>query len=250
MRKKKGMIVITLAAVIVGIMVSLQLTMAEGANPSGLISIAKVQKYEDELKKVQAEKEVHQQKLNALEASIREIEQAGTDTDDKLKGIMAEQDQYKLAAGVVDVEGPGLEITINDPDPAEGMGGKSSDWIQDNFDELPIAVNKLKEAGAEAVSINEQRIISRTDIMLIGDHLNVNNVPIASPYVIKAIGDPDKLEAMMNVKYGILYVMRNNLNLKIDVKKKDKLVIPRYSGQLRFRYASPVTEDGTSGNGR
>lgn len=249
MRKKKGIIVITLAAVIVGIMVSLQLTMAEGANPSGLISVAKVQKYEDELEKVQAEKEVHQQKLNALEASIREIEQAGTDTDDKLKGIMSQQDKYKLAAGVVDVEGPGLEITINDPDPTEDMGG-SSDWIQDNYDELPIAVNKLKEAGAEAVSINEQRIISRTDIMLIGDHLNVNNVPIASPYVIKAIGDPDKLEAMMNVKYGILYVMRNKLNLKIDVKKKDELVIPRYSGQLRFRYASPVTEDETSGNDR
>lgn len=57
-------------------------------------------------------------------------------------------------------------------------------------DLLLSLVNKMKDAGAEAISINGQRIITTTEISLAGNNVNINTVPTAPPYVIKAIGNP------------------------------------------------------------
>lgn len=241
-KKKQGAIVITAVAVIIGMVAAAQLSMAGSANPGGLISISKLQVYDDQLKEVQARKEESQTKLNDLEAQIRQIEQDSADADYKLKGIMTEQDKYKLAAGAVDVEGPGLEITIKDPDNAEQFEEEEVAAITSDYDILLSTINKLKEAGAEAVSINGQRILSRTEIIPVERHLNINSVPTAPPYVIQAIGDADRMEAVVNIKYGVAYTLRQS-GFKVEIKKQDKITIHRYSGSLRFRYANPVEEE-------
>ena len=107
---------------------------------------------------------------------------------------------------------------------------------------LPIFVNKLNEAGAEAISINEQRIVSKTEISLAGSNVNINSVPTAPPFIIKAIGDKDTLEATLNIRFGIVYTMREQYSLQISVKKQDEIIIPRYNGIIKFRYAKPVDE--------
>ncbi len=140
------------------------------------------------------------------------------------------------------MEGPGLEITIKDPDNAGQFEEEESATIITDYDILLSTVNKLKEAGAEAVSINGQRILSKTEIIPVERHLNINAVPTAPPYVIQAIGDADKMEAVVNIKYGVAYTLRQS-GFKVELKKQDKITIHRYSGSLRFRYASPVADE-------
>ncbi len=98
MKKKQGAIVITAVAVLIGVVTAAQLSMAGSANPGGLISISKLQVFDDQLKAVQAQKEERQTKLNDLEAQIRQIEQDSADADYKLNGIIIVQDRYILAA--------------------------------------------------------------------------------------------------------------------------------------------------------
>ena len=111
-------------------------------------------------------------------------------------------------------------------------------------DLLLSLINKLKDAGAEAISINGQRIIARTEISLAGDNVNINTVPTAPPYTIKAIGNPDTVEGTLNIRYGIVEVMRNNYGLQVSIAKQEEIEIPRYSGVLRYLYAKPVDTTG------
>jgi len=104
-------------------------------------------------------------------------------------------------------------------------------------------VNKLKFSGAEAVSINGQRILATTDICHVGDNVEIDSVPIAPPYIIRAIGDPSDLEYILNIKYGILERIRKHYSFKVDVKKYDVLTIHRYTKEIKYRYAKPVSTD-------
>ncbi|MBE6021261.1 MAG: DUF881 domain-containing protein, partial [Clostridiales bacterium] len=101
-------------------------------------------------------------------------------------------------------------------------------------------VNKIREAGGEAISINDQRITAYTEISLAGNNININGVPTAPPYEVKAIGNPSTLESTLSIRYGILYSMQNEYGLKVTLTQEEKVDIPRYSGVITFDYAETV----------
>ena len=93
-------------------------------------------------------------------------------------------------------------------------------------------------AGAEAVSINGQRIGSTTAINFNGNVVKINNEKIAVPFVIKAIGSPDGLYGTMTRPLGYLELMEND-SIKIKVEKKEganDIVIPKYTGTYKYDY--------------
>jgi uncharacterized protein YlxW (UPF0749 family) len=115
--------------------------------------------------------------------------------------------------------------------------------ITNNYDLLLGLVNRLKEAGAEAVSINEQRISNNTEISLAGANININGTATAPPYFVKAIGNPQTLDGAINLRGGIVYTMKMKYNLVVDTEIREKIVISRYTGVISFKYAKPVTEE-------
>lgn len=238
MKKYGGIILVGFLALIIGLVISIQISTTQGTDPGGLIPLAKAQGFEVELKKVRAEKEVILQELNALEAKMEEIKKASSEGDAVSAELVLEVDKYKMSAGLVDVKGPGVMITITDP-AADDQYGEAYSVIMYNYELLLSLVNKLKEAGAEAISINGQRIISTTEISLAGDNVNINAVPTAPPYVIKAIGNADTIESTLNIRFGIVEQMKSRYNLGVEVKKSEEVLISRYSSILVFRYAKP-----------
>ncbi len=239
MKKYGGVILVGFLALLIGLVISIQISTTQGADPGGLIPLAKAQGFEVELKKVRAEKEVILQELNALEAKMEEIKKNSADGDTVVAELVSEVDKYKMSAGLVDVKGPGVIITITDP-VADNEYGDAYSVIMYNYELLLSMVNKLKEAGAEAISINGQRIISRTEISLAGDNVNINAVPTAPPYIIKAIGNPDTIEATLTIRFGIVEQMKSRYNLAVEIKKSEEVSISRYSNILVFRYSKPV----------
>jgi uncharacterized protein YlxW (UPF0749 family) len=240
MKKISGMIVIGLLALFIGLVISIQITTTQGSDPGGLVPLAKAQGYLEELKKVRAEKDVAMQQLNELEGRLDKIEKEKADEDFVMKGVVSDLEKYKMAAGVVDVQGSGVIMTVEDP-PATGDYSDGYSVIMLRYELLLSLVNKMKDAGAEAISINGQRIIATTEISLAGDNVNINTVPTAPPYVIKAIGNPDTIESTLTIRFGIVEQMKS-YGLRIDIDKKDQLEVPRYSGIIKYRYAKPVTE--------
>jgi uncharacterized protein YlxW (UPF0749 family) len=239
MKKYGGIVLVGFLALIIGLVISVQISTTQGADPGGLIPLAKAQGYEVELKKVRAEKEVILQELNALEAKMEEIIKSTSEGDTIAAALVSEADKYKMSAGLVDVKGPGVTITITDPI-ANDQNGEAYSVIMYNYELLLSLVNKLKDAGAEAISINGQRIISTTEISLAGDNVNINAVPTAPPYIIKAIGNPDTIEATLNIRFGIVEQMKSRYDLGVEINKSEEVTITRFSSVLVFRYAKPV----------
>ncbi len=241
MKKFSGMIVIGLLALFIGLVISIQITTTQGSDQGGLIPFAKAQGYLEELKKVRAEKDAALEELNRLEDRLDQIEKEKADEDFFLRGVVSDLEKYKMAAGVVDVMGPGVIVTVDDPLPTDELSDEYS-VIMLRYELLLSLVNKMKDAGAEAISINGQRIIVTTEISLAGDNVNINTVPTAPPYIIKAIGNPDTIESTLTIRFGIIEQMKS-YGLRINIQKQDELKIPRFSGIIKYRYAETVVEE-------
>jgi len=244
MHKKGGILVILALAILIGLILSIQMNTSDAYEQGGLITIAQANDLERQLKEVRNEKESIMVEYLELEQRLKEIEEQSLSEDALLQAAMKDLERYRMAAGVLDVKGPGVIITVDDPIPTEENPGDGYSTIMVRSDLLLSLINKLKDAGAEAISINGQRIIARTEISLAGDNVNINTVPTAPPYTIKAIGNPDTMEGTLNIRYGIVEVMRNNYGLQVSIAKQEEIEIPRYSGVLRYLYAKPVDTTG------
>jgi len=109
-----------------------------------------------------------------------------------------------------------------------------------NYDILLGVINKLNGAGAEAISINDQRYTSTTEIYYTSNSVLINSVPTVPPFTIKAVGDVESLEAALNMRFGIAEEMRELYNLQVNIKKETNVVIPRYNKTTNFQHAKPI----------
>ncbi|WP_130864318.1 DUF881 domain-containing protein [Bacilliculturomica massiliensis] len=243
MKKFGGLIMIGILALIIGLIISVQISSIQGSDQGGLVPSVKVKAYEQELQKLRAQNESQTQQLIELEDRLENMMNDKAAEDESLKQIYDEREKYKLAAGLVEVKGPGIVITLEDPEPEDKYSETYSSLMY-NYELLLSLVNRLKDAGAEAISINGERIVSSTEISLAGDNVNINTRPTAPPYVVKAIGDPDTLEGTITIRFGIIEKMKSDpYNIRVDIARRDDVVIPRYSGTYNFRYAKPNEEN-------
>jgi uncharacterized protein YlxW (UPF0749 family) len=242
MNKKNRIITIFGMTFLIGVVLSAQIG-AQNSGQRGLVLITQTQMYKEELQKVQEEKESAGKQLLEYESRIDEIEKDEAGKSAYLKSLVEDVDKYKIDAALTDVKGPGIKITIMDPVLLEeNLLEKDESIIMSNCDLLISLVNKLKSAGAEAISINGQRILATTEIIFVGDNVNINTVPTAPPYLIKAIGDPDALEYALTIRYGIAELMRQSYSLQVTVEKQEEVTIPRYNRIINFRYAKPAKD--------
>ena len=107
--------------------------------------------------------------------------------------------------------------------------------------DLRALVNELNAAGAEAISINGQRIISSTAIRCVGPVIQVNGIKVAAPFSIKAIGNAKYLESALNIKGGLVDSFEV-YGIKIKISTEDSITISKYDGKLGFSKASVVQE--------
>lgn len=240
MKKNGAIIVVGLLALFIGLILSIQISTNVGSDQGGLVPVAKLKGYEAELDKVKEEKAVAVQQLIDLEKRLNEIEGDKAEEDSFVSGMVSDLEKYRMFSGVIDVQGPGVFITINDP--VADKYQEDYSIITNNFDLLLGLVNRLKEAGAEAISINEQRISNTTEISLAGSNININGTPTAPPYFIKAIGNPQTLDGAINLRGGIIYIMKAKYNLVVDTEIKDKILIGRYNNVINFKYAEPIPQ--------
>lgn len=243
MKKHKIMPLIAIGcmAILIGLVLSIQILTTSGSDQGGLVPLAKLKDYEQSLKEVREEKEEALEELFILQERLASIENEMAADDAFISGLLSDIEKYKMAAGVIDVYGPGIIVTIKDPAAFDEYMGQFS-VITYNYELLLSLVNKMKEAGAEAISINENRIVHTTEISLASNNININGNATAPPYYIKAIGNPTTMENALTIRGGIIDTMKTKYNLSVDIDVKDEVVIPRYTGVMNFRYAEPLSE--------
>lgn len=158
--------------------------------------------------------------------------------------IMGDQlKRSEVLAGLTEVEGPGIILTLTDSTwqtDATSTEGKELLLIHDG--DLRQAITELAAAGAEAYSINGQRVISTTPIRCVGPVITVNEQKMAPPYEISVIGDPKTLEAAVNMRGGLADLF-GAVGIGVEVRTQEKVTIPRFKGTINYKYAVPVIAD-------
>ncbi len=165
---------------------------------------------------------------NSQLAKLEEYNQKEESETETAELVQKELDEVNLLLGKTDVEGQGIIITLKENSDAE-----SGIITSDN---LNMIVNNLKEAGAEAISINEQRIVNMSDIVTVSDVIiRVNQQRILTPYIIKAIGNQSYLESAMSGN-GSEADKLQKLGHDIKIEKDNKVQIPKYDKDLKSDY--------------
>lgn len=226
MIRHKLAIPVTLVAIAMGFLITLQIQTQKSVVELEQIQIQRTSSGKTLLTDAQAESQRLREDNKGLTEQLDQARQLGGTSP----SLLAELDRYRMMEGTVDVQGPGIMITIDDRQQEHKV------VFPITPDDLLKAANTLKFAGAEAVSINGQRIVGSTAIVLSGSSTKlVNQVPITRvegvPYEILAIGNQDqlldyftKLEAATLKQAGI----------SVSVVRKTVL-IPSYKGSAPIK---------------
>ena len=171
--------------------------------------------------------EQYEQKSATLQ-EYKEKEESDAETENLVNAELA---NVNLILGKTDVEGEGITITLRDSSNDDG------DLLTITTDNLNTIINELKMAGAEAISVNEERIINMSDIAPINDKslILINGQRVISPYVIKAIGDSTYLESTLVGKGGSIDELEK-LGYDVAVEKSDKITINKYNKEIDSKY--------------
>jgi len=155
--------------------------------------------------------------------------------------LSAQINELQLISGLVPVTGPGIVMSVSDnPDAAKnGAGDPFLPGIVHDFDLLQI-VNELRSAKAEAISVNGHRITGYSPIRCVGPVIYVNWEPAAPPFVIRAIGDADTLEAALRMPGGIVETFKNQ-QMSVKISNVDNLSLPVVESSPRLRVAKQAT---------
>lgn len=173
--------------------------------------------------------------VTKLQAENTKLENAVGSQTDSAKVLNQNLQDAKVFAGLTDLEGPGIVITLRDNPKQPVPGFESNDTIHD-IDVVKV-VNELWSSGADAISVNNRRIGASTSIRCVGPVIHVDAVPIASPVVIRAIGDADTLMGGLNLPLGVLSEIRQTNPSMVQMEKASMLRLPAYSGPTSKRYA-------------
>ena len=227
---KKGKMTMTIT---IGIacfaLVTVMMMQFKVVNETDITEIENMQ--EAELKTELANWKTRYEEIDAqYEETTQRIEEYKSDevsNNEASQLVREELEQTNTLLGLTDVHGEGIVITLKS---GEGITAISAD-------DLLIIVNALKFAGAEAISINDERIVNTTDIVEIldGSFIKVNGQRILEPYVIKVIGNQSHMESSVTGNGGKVEELQT-LGHTITIEKDNDITIGKYNGEIETKY--------------
>lgn len=228
-----AIIMICLALFIFSFIIAAQLNTVGNTN-----IISEGMREADLLRELQTAKEEIEALKEDYEKSQEIVEEYKTNssTNDTLIASMQEElNKANVLAGLSNVKGEGVVITLKDSTDTEVS--VEAGLVHDT--DLTAIVTELKAAGAEAISINGQRIIATSAIRCVGPTIQVNSVKVASPFYIKAIGNSKYLESALNIKNGVVDSLKA-YGINVDIQTDESITIDKYDLSLKLKYAKEV----------
>lgn len=184
-------------------------------------------------------KEKYENQYAELEKKTNELEQVrqqATKNNTELEELEGKIKKYNILLGNTDVTGTGVVVTLND--------GKVENNLLDpenlivHAENVLAVVNELKNAGAEAISINGQRLVNTTAIPCDGNVIVVNGNKISTPIEITAIGLTEMLSTLNRAGGTLEYF--EVLGKGVEFKRYSSVKIPKYTGVISFKYAKTI----------
>ncbi len=185
--------------------------------------------------------------IERLRTRITKYENEMSSASGRVELINQSLQEAKFMSGFTEVQGPGVQITLQDSTKRNTtMTGLALENFIIHDVDIQRVVNELHAAGCEAVSVNEQRVVANTAIRCVGPSIQVNGIALSPPYIIKAIGDPAGMYTALDMLGGLMKDVQAVDSAMMQVEKKQSLTVPAYNGSSVFRFAKPVKLSGKS----
>jgi uncharacterized protein YlxW (UPF0749 family) len=171
--------------------------------------------------------------LRAVQAEVDKLQAQALGQDES--SLQTRLAALTLASGAEPVKGTGITVVLDNApgsDHTSADGNPRTDTHKDEgtvfSKDLQVVVNGLWQAGAEAISVNGQRLTSTSAIRFAGEAILVNYRPLARPYTISVIGDPDDLQVEFAGNDGGAYAraLKDNYGIRVSIDAADSLTLP------------------------
>lgn len=184
------------------------------------------------------------ERLTERNEQVAELRAEVTSLQEAFDGELPAPDPAVLiAVGQEGVAGPGVTVTLSDA-PASAQADNLDDLVVHQQD-LQSVINALWLGGADAISVQGQRIIATSAVRCVGNVLLLHGRTYSPPYVIEAIGDPESLTDAVESDPGVQLFQRyvDAYGLGWGLSQEDGLVLPAYTGTRTLSYATAVKEN-------
>lgn len=178
-----------------------------------------------------------QEEVSKLQKKNDELAQVISNNGKGSEQLNDQLSEIKVFAGLTELEGPGVLVTLKD-NPAAGPMPAEPDIIHDY--DLRKVINELLSAGAEAISVNGQRFVSTSSIRCAGPTILVDDVKVAPPFQIYAIGNPDVLYSGFTINGGVVTELSEANPEMVKIEKVKKIKLPAFLGATGKKYAKPI----------
>lgn len=231
---------LTVVCVLLGLLIGIQYNTVKKQAQASAVEAQRTTEVAAALKQAKDENEKLKGQLLQAEQRVKEYEASVSDKGAAMQALKSELDETRIFAGLTALTGEGITVTLNDSSQAAMQGGDTNAYLVHAEDILSI-INELNVAGAEAVSINGQRIIGTSSVRCAGSVVNINGVKIAAPFVISAIGSSDILEAALVFPGGVVDTL-SPWGIEIVIKKQT-VEIPAYTLPRQMQIAVPADSE-------
>ena len=183
-------------------------------------------------------------RLTALRAEVDGLTDAENSTSD-LPQRLQQQEAY---AGLTAVSGPAVTVTLDDAPASVAADGVDPDLLVVHQQDIQAVVNALWSGGAEAMTIQGQRVISTTGVKCVGNTVVLHGVPYAPPYVISALGSHARLEAALGASEPVRIYRQyvTAYGLVYDEQAQARATFGAHEGSLDLEYAAPLDDSASA----
>ncbi len=223
-------------AVLLGVIGTLQIR--SNFTYNGIVTISKLLEMQNEIENLQNESELLRGATQDMQLKLKHYKDSYNMTGSIHGTMEADLEETNDMAGMEKVEGPGVIITLNDS-LEEVTNDFMLDWILVHDTDILELVNELRAAGAEAISINGERVIATTSVRCGGPTILIDDKRHAIPFVIKAIGDPNKLYAIATAPDSYIEWLYSR-GVRVTFHRADKLIIDGYKGRHKLNYQKKI----------
>lgn len=192
-------------------------------------------------KDLQTEQDGLKARILELRAKIQTVETQGQGSAATVKDLNTQLQQARIAAGLIPLTGSGIVIQLDDSKEPVPPGGSQADYLVGSRD-IRVVVEELWNAGAEAISVNGERLTTSTAIIDVGSSVLVNSAYLTPPYQVSALGAPDLYQKLSASPAFVDFVRARGAGygIQISVAEPQSVDIPAFVGTVTLRYSRPV----------
>jgi uncharacterized protein YlxW (UPF0749 family) len=159
-----------------------------------------------------------------LEAQRTELENSSDQAEEARRQTAQKEQQLGVLAGTVAAKGPGIRLTISDPN-----GAVEADMLLD-------AIQELRAAGAEAIQINDVRVVADTYVTDTGGRVRIDGHRVRPTYRFKVIGEPQDLEPALNIPGGVVQTLEKE-QATVSIERSEEIVVDALRSAKQPDYA-------------